>query len=254
MKLLLQILWGWSVLANGAVGIEVGTIQTNNQNIKLMKTNFTSPVWLQSASNVGGNSATMSLVFSSIDPTVKLSTDGSIRVVSKKNGVTIRKTYDNLDNTAIKIDSDANSPILFNGNIIKIDGGSGPNYLEKLTSIDFLSEMDLSSLYIYQSKITNLDVSKLHDIKFLTAQDCNLLETLVIGELNSEPQTMTISSTAIKEIKAVATYQTIGYIVSRLISNATSVDGTVTLRQGDEFNQTIIDAAMEKGWDVQYYQ
>lgn len=54
MKLLLQILWGWSVLANGAVGIQVGTIQTNNQNIKLMKMNFTSPVWLQSASNVGG--------------------------------------------------------------------------------------------------------------------------------------------------------------------------------------------------------
>ena len=53
MKLLLQILWGWSVLANGAVGIQVGTIQTNNQNIKLMKMNFTSPIWLQSAGSAG---------------------------------------------------------------------------------------------------------------------------------------------------------------------------------------------------------
>ena len=42
--------------------------------------------------------------------------------------------------------------------------------------------------------------------------------------------------------------------IASAITDATSVDGTVTLRQGDEFNQTIIDAAMEKGWDVQYYQ
>ena len=51
MKLLLQILWGWSVLANGAVGIQVETIQTNNQNIKLMKFNYNNPAFLQVAGN-----------------------------------------------------------------------------------------------------------------------------------------------------------------------------------------------------------
>ena len=41
--------------------------------------------------------------------------------------------------------------------------------------------------------------------------------------------------------------------IAYAIEDATSVDGTVTLRQGDEFNQTIIETAMRKGWDVQYY-
>ena len=42
--------------------------------------------------------------------------------------------------------------------------------------------------------------------------------------------------------------------IAYAITEATSLDGTVTLRQGDGFNQIIINAAMDKGWDVQYYQ
>jgi hypothetical protein len=317
MKLLLQILWGWSVLANGAVGIQVGTVQTNNQNIKLMKMNFTSPVWLQSASNVGGGKECISFVDATGNPKIhQLSANGDVTIQSIYNGEPTTQIVSNPTDASIQIQSDANTEVILYGQVTKLNCDPGPGnftdfssinltkaksltYLScssnQLTSLDVSANTALTLLSCSSNQLTSLDVSANTALTFLncssnqltsldvsantaltnldcysnqltsldvsantalTDLDChsNQLTSLDISsntaldnfECDNNPTLLTIDGVGVKSIVAAK--------IASAITNATSVDGTVTLRQGDEFNQTIIDAAMEKGWDVQYYQ
>ena len=119
MKLLLQILWGWSVLANGAVGIQVGTVQTNNQNIKLMKFNYNNPAWLQGASNVGGGMPVTRFVFVEGQNQVRLSANGSVVVESVQDGEKVRETYSALSDTLVTINADADTEVVVYGAVTK---------------------------------------------------------------------------------------------------------------------------------------
>lgn len=318
MKLLLQILWGWSVLANGAVGIQVGTVQTNNQNIKLMKMNFTSPVWLQSASNVGGGNQEEFLSF--------LDSKGSVEIYSLTADTDVRVLYTYQEspsemiipkptNQTVTIPSDPNTQVYLYGKITKFaESGGAPYktniisinteaakslkelalYDDKIGSIDLSKNINLESLYLRGAGLTEIDVTKnaklknlflsenqltsidISDNAYLTSLVCekNQLTSLDVSkntsltELGCSDNQLTnldvsknhnlsylnCRNELLIEINSRAITQGVANGVADAISYASSVDGIVTLRQDDEFNQTIIDAAMEKGWDVQYYQ
>lgn len=296
MKLLLQILWGWSVLANGAVGIQVGTVQTNNQNIKLIKMNYNNPAWLQAASNVGREQEMMTLMFSEPDQQLEITAEGKLVVQSTKGGETITSVYDNPSYQTIQFNSDANSSIILTGKVTSVNSRSrGQAIGENLTAIDITKSKSLINCTISKSKValldtrenanlevlhidetliesidisqnkslkdlwcsitplTLVDLSNNKQVDQLSMYDCGNLTTVLLGD-NIFNSFLLYNLSAITNIQLIASSSTIAETTKSLITKATSVDGTVTLRQGDEFNQTIIEAAMEKGWDVQYYQ
>ena len=102
----------------------------------------------------------------------------------------------------------------------------------QLTSLDVSANTALTVLYCGSNQLTSLDVSANTALTELSCEDNQTLLT----------------------IDGIGVNESVSASIAGAITGATSVDGTVTLRNGDEYNQTIIDAAMEKGWDVQYYQ
>ena len=175
MKLLLQILWGWSVLANGAVGIQVGTVQTNNQNIKLMKMNFTSPVWLQSASNVGGGTPETRFVFVDGENQVRLSANGSVVIKSVQDGEIVLEEYSALNNTAVTINTDADTEVVIYGAVAEFS--TYPQYPPRnvLKSLDVSKNTALTYLFCFGSTgLTSLDVSKNTALTYLNCSGTGL--------------------------------------------------------------------------------
>ena len=275
MKLLLQILWGWSVLANGAVGIQVGTIQTNNQNIKLMKMNFNNPAWLQGASNVGGDKEYISFVDATGSPNLyQLSARGNVTIQSIYNGEPTSQIVTDPIDASVQIQSDANTEVILYGKITKLVCDPGPGGSTHFSSIDLTQAKSLTHLDCGSNQLTSLDVS---NNAALTVLDCgpNQLTSLDVSNnaaLNylycnfNQLTSLDVSNNAalthldcgfngtLTTIDGIGVHSSVATSIASAITKATSVDGTVTLRQGDEFNQTIIDAAMEKGWDVQYRQ
>ena len=123
----------------------------------------------------------------------------------------------------------------------------------ELTSLDVSENTALTYLDCNSNQLTLLDVSEntaLTDILCFN----NQLTSLDVSENTALTYLNCASNLNITAIQSVAVNSDVANSIASLITDATSVDGTVTLRQGDEFNQTIIDAAMDKGWDVQYYQ
>ena len=280
-----------------------------------MKMNFTSPVWLQSASNVGGGKEYISFVDTMGNPQIKLSCDGDLQIVSTYNGDEMIQTLSNISQQAVSIQSDPNTEIFIYGKVTSFDttvsypGGTTEiselntlhakslTYLycpnnpltsldvrantalteldcgsNQLTSLDVSANTALTCLDCQYNKLTSLDVSANTALTYLFCNN-NQLTSLNVGantaltELycnNNQLTSLNVgANTALTEldcnnnqnitdIQLVAVNSSVASSIADAIAAATSVDGTVTLRQGDEYNQTIIDAAMEKGWDVQY--
>ena len=253
MKLLLQILWGWSVLANGAVGIQVGTIQTNNQNIKLMKMNFNNPAFLQMAGNAQAKEC-ISFVDASGSPQIyQLSAIGDVNVVSTYNGVQTTQLLISPNNETVNIQSDPNTQVFLYGKITKLVCDPGSGTLTDFITLDVTKAKSLTTLFCYGNQLTSLDLSANTALTTLSCER-NQLTSLDLSANTALTTLSCYDNINITAIQSVAVNSGMATAIAELITNATSVDGTVTLRQGDEFNQTIIDAAMEKGWDVQYYQ
>ena len=259
-----------------------------------MKMNFTSPVWLQSASNVGGGKEYISFVDAMGNPQIKLSCDGDLQIVSTYNGDEMIQTLSNISQQAVSIQSDPNTEIFIYGKVTSFDttvsypGGTTEiselntlhakslTYLycpnNPLTSLDVRANTALTELDCGSNQLTSLDVSANTALTYLFCNN-NQLTSLNVGantaltELycnNNQLTSLNVgANTALTEldcnnnqnitdIQLVAVNSSVASSIADAIAAATSVDGTVTLRQGDEYNQTIIDAAMEKGWDVQY--
>ena len=215
-------------------GIQIGEIRTNNQIIKIIKMNLNNPAFLQMAGNAQAQAKEyISFVDATGNPQIfKLSAIGDVTIQSIYNGEPISQTVANPTDTGIQIQSDANTEVVLYGKITKLYCDPGPGYFTDFTNIDVAHAKSLTYLSCGGNQLTSLDVSA---NTALTDLYCDSNSTL-----------LTIDGIGVDE--SVATN------IASAITYATSVDGTVTLRQGDEFNQTIIDAAMDKGWDVQYYQ
>ena len=126
-------------------------------------------------------------------------------------------------------------------------------YINQLTSLDLSANTALTELYCNSNQLTSLDLSA---NTALTKLSCgsNQLTSLNLRANTALTELYCSGNENITTIEAVVVYSGVASAIASLITDATSVDGIVTLRQGDEFNQTIIDAATNKGWDVQYYQ
>ena len=123
----------------------------------------------------------------------------------------------------------------------------------QLTSLDVSANTALTDLNCTSNQLTSLDVSENTALTNLYC-DINQLTSLDVSANTALTDLSCGSNSTLLTIDGIGVDESVATNIASAITYATSVDGTVTLRQGDEFNQTIIDAAMDKGWDVQYYQ
>ena len=123
----------------------------------------------------------------------------------------------------------------------------------QLTSLDISANAALTYLICGGNQLTSLDVSANTALTSLRCND-NQLTSLDVSANTALTILVCGKNQTLLTIDGIGVNEDVANSIANAITDATSVDGTVTLRQGDEFNQTIIDAAMEKGWDVQYYQ
>ena len=121
----------------------------------------------------------------------------------------------------------------------------------ELTSLDVSANKLLTNLNCNSNGITSLDVSA---NTALTDLNCNVnkLTSLDVSANTALTSLNCASNINITTIQSVAVNNSVASAIASLISDATSTTGTVTLRNGDEFNSTISDAATEKGWTVEY--
>ena len=124
-----------------------------------------------------------------------------------------------------------------------------------LTSLDLSKNLALTKLDCSKCTcLTSLDLSKNLALTRLSCGSNPSLTSLDLSNNTALTYLGSRSNTGLTSINGIAVNSEVSTSIASAITDATSVDGTVTLRQGDEFNQTIIDAAMDKGWGVQYYQ
>ena len=276
MKILLTIL---VLIFNPIItdkGIQIGEIRTNNQIIKIMKMNLNNPAFLQMAGNAQAQAKEyISFVDTGGNPQIKLSCDGGLRIVSTYNGKKITQTLSNISQQAVSIQSDPNTEIFIYGKVTVFDTiVSRPGGTTKISELNTLYAKSLTYLDCNSNQITSLDVSENTALTYLgcsynqltsldvsantalTDLNCksNQLTSLDVSENTALTTLICDDIETLLAIDGIGVNENVATSIAGAITNATSVDGTVTLRQGDEFNQTIIDAAMDKGWDVQYYQ
>ena len=274
MKNILSIiLWVFAPVLT-PYGLQIGEIKTNNQTIKVVKNFILSPEWLQGASNVSGSKEYISFVDATGSPQIhKLSAIGNVTIHSIYNGEPTTQTVTNPTSANIQIQSDANTEVVLFGKITTLQFQPAPlGYTHltsldvshaksltilncdynQLTSLDVSANTELTSLSCNSNQLTSLDVSA--NIK-LTILNCNSNQLTSLNvSTNTELTQLTCNSNqTLLTIDGIGVDKYVASGIAYAIEDATSVDGTVTLRQGDEFNQTIIETAMRKGWDVQYY-
>ena len=257
-----------------------------------MRFGINNPAFLQGAGNTGGVSEYISFVDSTDSPQIyQLSAIGNVTIQSVYNGEPTSQTITNPTDANIQIQSDANTEVVLYGKITKlycdsdysnltnidVSHAESLTYLNcaynQLTSLDVSANTALTYLNCAFNQLTSLDVSAntaLTDLSCnsnqLTSLDvsANTALTNLICSYNQLTSLDVSANTALTDldcgsnltlltIDGIGVNEYVATSIASAITDATSVDGTVTLRQGDEFNQTIIDAAMGKGWDVQYY-
>ena len=211
-------------------GLQIGVVNINNKTIRIMKMNLNNPAFLQMAGNAQAKEY-ISFVASSGSPRIPiLSAIGDVTVVSTYNGVETTQLLTSPNEKSVSVQSDPNTQVFLYGKITKFVCDPRQGQLN-ITTLNVTKAKSLTYLSCSSNQLTSLDVSA---NTALTSLSCS-------------------NNVNITAIQSVAVNSNVANSIANLISDATSVDGTVTLRQGDEFNQTIIDAAMDKGWDVQYY-
>lgn len=161
---------------------------------------------------------------------------------------------------------------------IKTDGATSLQKIDVsfagLSELDLTKNTNLTSIVAPSNKINSLSLSENNFVQSIDVTDClfSSFDGSIAPQLNSiklagcplvsldlqNNELLTslnaVRISSVNTIYCAASNEEIATTLVGLINNSTSVDGTVTLRQGDEHNQTVIDAAMEKGWDVQYFQ
>ena len=253
MKILLTIL---VLIFNPIItdkGIQIGEIKINNQTIKITKMNLNNPAFLQGAGNAQAKEY-ISFVDATGNPQIfKLSAIGDVTIQSIYNGEPISQTVANPTDTGIQIQSDANTEVVLYGKITKLYCDPGPGYFTDFTNIDVAHAKSLTYLSCGGNQLTSLDVSANTALTYLSCNS-NQLTSLDVSANTALTDLSCDSNSTLLTIDGIGVDESVATNIASAITYATSVDGTVTLRQGDEFNKTIIDAAMDKGWDVQYYQ
>lgn len=217
-----------------------------------MKLGINNPAFLQMASNVGGEMPVTRFVFVDGKNQVNLSSSGKVIIESVQGGEIVRETYGALNNTIVTINADGGSEVVVYGKVTKLS--NNVNYPQNLfLSINVSENIALTGLYCDNCDgLTSLDVSKNIALTGLGCTSCTGLTSIDVSKNIALNYLGLNRCTGLTSIIGIAVNSDVSTAIANAITDATSVDGTVTLRQGDEFNQTIIDAAMEKGWDVQY--
>lgn len=80
------------------------------------------------------------------------------------------------------------------------------------------------------------------NLKYLDISKCRNLASLVLGD----------DLQSLGEIKARATSMDVAIGISQAIA-ASQVDGVVYLKQGDEYNNMVLTAVQDYGWEVRYF-
>ena len=237
-----------------------------------MKFNLNNPAFLQMAGNVPAKEY-ISFVDTKGNPQIKLSCDGDLQIVSTYNGDEMIQTLSNISQQAVSIQSDPNTEIFIYSKITSFDTlVTYPGGTTKISELNTLHAKSLTYLDCGTNQITSLDVSANTALKYLNCSNNQLtsldvsantaLENLrcnsnQLTSLDVSANTALTNLTCgnnlnITVIQSVAVNSSVANQIASLITNATSTTGTVTLRNGDEFNSTISDAATTKGWTIEY--
>lgn len=195
-----------------------------------MKFNLNNPAFLQAASQ---KSNVTLLTFSSGSPTINYGCSSEILVEFIKDGTpeTMVLQPQLYGYQAVTINSDANSTIKMKGDLTYIGGHSGSGDFSGITEIDVTKNIALKTLYVYTGAegLTSIDISK-----------------------NKNLSTLLLGTASLETIRAIAINSSVANTIATTIRTGESATGTVFLRNGDEFNSTISDAATERGWTVEY--
>lgn len=239
-------------------GIQIGEISINNQKkIKIMKGFILSPEWLQSGSNVGGGLKN-AIVLRFQDGNDSFGVDNvtsDITVTFKKNGTEQTMSFDAGYSGYITPSADPNTDIICVGNIGSLYGLEKYETLTSLSSLTLFKADSLDEILFPQLSVPYLERIDLTGAPNMTSFDGAEFPNVTFIDVskNKHLADMThISCPVLNELRAVATNRVIADAIAYILSTSDVVDGVVYLNRGDEYNQTIIDAAMEKGWDVQY--
>lgn len=147
-----------------------------------------------------------------------------------------------------------------NNQLTSIDVSNNPSLILFAAGDNQLTSVNIGKkLYFISISLSNNQITSFYCASTITSISLrnNRLTQLTLGDfVQTNPPTYDLSNNeTILSINILSkiNIEAVASSISNLISSATSVDGVITLCQEGEYNQTIIDAAMEKGWDVQYY-
>ena len=248
---LLMILWIFAPVLT-PYGLQVGEVKINNKTVKIMKKIILSPEWLQAA----GNKLSVEVITMRFDGIAYVRFAEGSNCIAKytKDGVDQSMQIQTFDTT---IDADAGTDIIFEGTITGIIGTAKNGEFEKLSSISFYKCKSFTNFELAVEgslPLTRLDFTgapnlseiedngNLRNVTYLDISECvQLTNSWSIRYMRT-----------LTEIRAIAVHSGLAVDIAKAIESAISTDGVVYLRRGDEYNQTIIDAALNKGWDWQY--
>lgn len=123
-----------------------------------------------------------------------------------------------------------------------------------------LEDIDLSQNTSLKSVCTNnctgLEALDLSELKYLETCSCSACEQMSVLILNENAPLSFISiefNTALSEFACPITSRAIADAIVNWFTYWAPNNGYIQLRYGDEYNQMVVDAATEKGWEVGYY-
>lgn len=192
--------------------------------------------------------------------------------------------------TTINVQSDADTPVFLYGDVTYLDCSSlkltsldlskdrslttlNCSSCKQITSLDLTQNKSLTKLECSYTNLTSLDLSqnialqeftcgysKMTALDFsgnpkLTKLSCNYNTDLESIDLSKNVALTTIyfhGATKIRTIRGVAVNETVATVIASAITSSDVNDGSVILRNGDEYNNLIESAATEKGWEIIY--
>ena len=218
------------------------------------------------------------------DPFVQaLSCNGTITIESTKDGETVTETYNNLKDTLVEIQADADTEILIYGYVTDLYFTAYSEEDEDYSGFTDLSSLDLSETNVLKAlsvdynsvleeldvthntnlqtlicgdmeNLTGIDVSKNTKLTYLYCAYCEGITELNLAANTALQYLNCNSCTSLSDISYPATNSDVSTAIAGAITNATAADGTVYTDSAGAYYSIIATAATAKGWTIEQLQ
>lgn len=231
------------------------------------------PALMQAAGNTP-KAQFVKLIFAGDNQQIDIGSNTEFTIRSISNGIPVERTYpatEGLNNTRIVTESDANTPIVIIGDLTRVVlyfGYAMELLYVNATTLQNLDRMDLAKLsenarVFITDKVKNIEYLWCDYINFISTEKYPNLESLYISSCKnltgidiskSNISSIVISGAHLNYIKARATttYEYDSVLYNLLNSSGISATGLLVLQTGDPYNTQTAEAAIAKGWTVEY--